>query len=391
MLQSRYEYLLTCKLFKVSDTSVLYLLVIAVIALGIMWFEQKEWKIFSYLPGIVIVYALSMLVAQSAHWSGDESITQSYKLLKNNLLPAMLFLMLLSINFRAFISIGRSLLIAYSGAFLSLMFSFVFIFWLFGFSAQQSGVFAALSGSWMGGTANMLAIGSALHVSETDMGYAMIVDSVNYTFWVMSLLTLVALAPRFNRWSGASISHESITDIGCSCTIGPKRYWLLLIFALAISLLSQIIAMHIEGLSQTTWVVLIATLFGLLGSQTPLSKVNGASQIANTMLYLLVALIGSRASFESTDTVLTYIVAGSAILLLHALFMVLLAKLFKLDLFSIGVASLANIGGVASAPLLAAAYNRSLIGIAVLMAIMGYLIGTFGGLSVGYLLQWIAS
>lgn len=374
-----------------QSASLLYLLSIAFIALGVMRLEQRGWKVFNYLPGIVMVYALSMLIAQSAQWHDNEAITQSYQLLKNNLLPAMLFLMLLSINFKAFLGMGRALLIAYSGAFISLIFSFVFVFWLFGFSEDESGVFAALSGSWMGGTANMLAIGSALHVSEAQMGYAMIVDSLNYTFWVMSLLALVALAPRFNRWSGATMSHDQISDIGCSCTLGPKRYWLLLLIALLVSLGSQLLAMQLEGLSSTTWVVLIATFFGLLGSQTPLSKVNGANPIANTMLYLLVALIGSRANFDDGSGLIGYITAGTAILVLHALFMILLAKLFKLDLFSIGVASLANIGGVASAPLLAAAYNRSLIGIAVLMAIMGYLIGTFGGLSVGYLLKMLAS
>jgi uncharacterized membrane protein len=373
-----------------QNSSLFYLLSIAIIALSIMWLENKRYKLFRYLPGIVIVYALSMIVAQSSSWSDNPQITQSYKLLKNNLLPAMLFLMLLSINFRAFLNMGRSLLIAYSGAFISLIISFVFIFWLFGFGEQDSGVFSALSGSWMGGTANMLAIGSALHVSEEQMGYAMIVDSVNYTFWVMGMLTLVAIAPQFNRWSGASISHENISDIGCSCTVGAKKYWLLLFIALLISLISQILAMKMESLSQTTWVVLIATIFGLIGSQTSLSRVNGSDEIANTMLYLLVALIGSRASFENADTVITYIFAGSAILLLHGLFMVILAKIFKLDLFSIGVASLANIGGVASAPVLAAAYNRSLIGVAVLMAIMGYLLGTFGGLFVAYLLKVIS-
>ncbi len=371
--------------------SSVYLLLIAFIALFIMWLEQKKYRLFKYLPGIVIVYGLSMMVAQIASWSESQEIIKSYKLLKSNLLPAMLFLMLLSINFRAFISMGRSLLIAYSGALISLILSFVAVFWLFGFSEQDSGVFSALSGSWMGGTANMLAIGSALHVSEEQMGYAMIVDSVNYTFWVMSLLALVALAPHFNRWSGADTFHKNLSGIGCSCTVGAKRYWLLLVISLFISLLSQMIAMKFEGLSHTTWVVLIATAFGLIGSLTPLSKVNGAEDIANTMLYLLVALIGSRASFESVDMVVTYIFAGALILLLHAVFMVVLAKTFKLDLFSIGVASLANIGGVASAPLLAAAYNRSLIGVAVLMAIMGYLIGTFGGLFVAYLLKIVAS
>ena len=75
----------------------------------------------------------------------------------------------------------------------------------------------------------------------------------------------------------------------------------------------------------------------------------------------------------------------------HGVLMVIFAKLFKLDLFVIGVASLANIGGVASAPILASAYSRALIPIGVLMAMMGYVIGTFGGLTVGKILQMISA
>jgi len=108
------------------------------------------------------------------------------------------------------------------------------------------------------------------------------------------------------------------------------------------------------------------------------------------MLMFLIALIGSQAHLRGFGEVPLYLGVGLLILVLHALIMVIVAKLFRLDLFSIGVASLANIGGVASAPILAAAYHRSLIGIAVLMAIMGYLIGTFAGLAIGYVLQAIA-
>lgn len=108
------------------------------------------------------------------------------------------------------------------------------------------------------------------------------------------------------------------------------------------------------------------------------------------MLMFLIALIGSQAHLRGFSEVPLYLGVGLLILLLHAGIMVIAAKLFKLDLFSIGVASLANIGGVASAPILAAAYHRSLIGIAVLMAIMGYMIGTFAGLAIGYVLKSIA-
>ena len=94
-----------------------------------------------------------------------------------------------------------------------------------GFSLDESGIFAALGGSWMGGTANMIAVAAAFDVSESALGYALIVDSFNYTLWVTFLLLLVPFAERFNRWSGAAALHERLEGIGCSCTIGPKRYW----------------------------------------------------------------------------------------------------------------------------------------------------------------------
>jgi len=82
--------------------------------------------------------------------------------------------------------------------------------------------------------------------------------------------------------------------------------------------------------------------------------------------------------------------AGFVIIAIHATVMVIFAKLFRLDLFSLGVASLANIGGVASAPILAGAYHKALIPIGVLMAMMGYIVGTFMGLGVAKVLQLIA-
>jgi len=123
---------------------------------------------------------------------------------------------------------------------------------------------------------------------------------------------------------------------------------------------------------------------------TPLAKLSGGSQLASMMLYLIVALIASRANFSELTEAPLYIIAGFVIIAIHASIMILFAKLFKLDLFSLGIASLANIGGVASAPILASAYSKALIPIGVLMAMMGYIIGTFGGLMVGKFLEMIA-
>jgi len=373
------------------ENSLFYLFSIGIVAFGFSTLASKtSLRIFKIVPAVVLIYMSTMLLASLGLFSQNEALSATYTTAKSNLLPAMLFLMLLNVDFRLFKKLGRKLSIAYFCAIGSLFISFIIVFILFNFSADERGTFAALAGSWMGGTANMLAVGAAFNVSEAQMGTALVVDSVDYALWVMLLLALVPLAPWFNKKMQTSASYEHFTEIGCACNLGPKRYYFLLILSFVVALVSQVIAEFLPLLSATTWLVFIATVFGIIGSFTSLKNINGSQEIASSMLYILIAFIGSRADFTGMHDIGSYLGAGTLILLLHALLMLLSAKVFKLDLFSIGVASLANIGGVASAPILAAAYNRSLVGIAVIMAIFGYLIGTFGGLGVGYLLQVIA-
>jgi uncharacterized membrane protein len=259
--------------------------------------------------------------------------------------------------------------------------------------------FAALSGSWMGGTGNMVAIQGALDLPDSDMGYALLIDSIDYAVWVMILLSLVPFAKYFNRWTGADT--RIIDDVGerlaqqeaSRSRTDLTSVILLTVTALGISLLSQYAADFLpvtSFLTHTTWVVIIATVAGIIGAMTPLARIGGASMLGSALLYLIVALIASRANFAELTQAPLYITAGFVIITIHLLIMVIFAKLFRLDLFSLGVASLANIGGVASAPILASAYSRALIPIGVLMAMMGYIIGTFGGLMVGKVLEMIA-
>ena len=361
-----------------------------VIALSVTFFHllatRTRMRIFEYLPAVVMIYAFMMLLASLGFFHYNEAINNLYSQTKANLLPAMLFLMLLEIDLRHFLKLGKKLLLAYILAVGSIAVSFIVVAVLFHFNHDMAAAFGALAGSWMGGTANMVAVGSALDVSEDAFAYALVVDSVNYTLWVMLLLFLVPFAKVFNRFTKSEENLAYLSEIGCACAMGAKRYWLLIVLALVASLLSQLLANYFVIFNKTTSIVIIATLLGVVGSFTRLRELNGSSEVATTMLYILIALIGSKAVIESFSGLGFYVVAGFVILLIHAVLMVLGAKLFKLDLFSIAVASLANIGGVASAPILAATYDKKLVSIGVLMAIMGYLIGTFGGLFVGTLL-----
>jgi len=369
----------------------LYLFTLAILATFFYLLEKKtRLKLFTYLPAVVIIYATAMLFSSLNLFAQTQEIVEIYKLTKANLLPAMLFLMLLGVDFREFMQLGRSLIIAYLLAVFSIAMAFIAVVFLVSLPPEAAAAFGALSGSWMGGTANMIAVGTALGVSEEAFAFALVVDSANYTLWVMLLLLVVPFANIFNAFTKSSQKMSSFEGIGCACEMGAPRYWSLIFLALCVSLASQVLANIFTIFDPTTSSVLFATFFGVLGSFTRLRLLSGAGKIATTMLYLLIALIGSSAHIESFDGVGFYVLAGFTILILHGAMMILGAKIFKLDLFSVGVASLANIGGVASAPILAAAYNKNLVSIGVLMAVMGYLIGTFGGLIVGNILIGIA-
>ena len=368
-----------------------YLLSLVFIATFFTFLEKKtKLKFLNYLPPVVLIYALSMILAGSGVFEANESINGAYTLAKTNLLPAMLFLMLLKIDFSHFLKLGKNLILAYVLTVLSLAVGFISVSILFHFNHAMAVAFGALVGSWFGGTANMIAVGSALGVTQEAYGYILVVDSVNYTFWVMFLLFLVPFAPIFDKFVGASKREIGTLNMQDQPNKGGKKYLLLSLIAFTASLLTQEIAYHVEFINATTLSVVLASSFGVLGSFTKLRSLNGSSEVASFMLYILIALIGSKAVFESFSAVGIYVFAVFMVLVIHAIFMVVSAKIFKLDLFSITVASLANIGGVASAPILAAAYNKSLVSVGVLMAVMGYLIGTFGGILIGNIMIGLA-
>ena len=378
-----------------------YLAILMMIAASIVYTEKKsQHKLFEYLPAIVIIYFVVMLASTFGLWEKTESVTATYKSVKSNLLPAMIFLMLLLADMREIVKLGRKMLLTFLLASTSIAIGFIAMFALFhtSFGAESWKAFAALSGSWMGGTANMVAIQGALDLPDSAMGYTLLIDSIDYAIWVMILLALVPFAKRFNVWSKADTSV--IDEVGARLALKEENknpiefasLFFLLGTALLVSALAQYGASFLPTtsfLTSTTWIVIIATLAGIVFAMTPLAKISGSSELANIMLYLIVALIASRANFTELTEAPLYIFAGFVIIIIHVAIMVIFAKLFKLDLFSLGVASLANIGGVASAPILASAYSKALIPIGVLMAMMGYILGTFGGLMVGKVLKII--
>lgn len=379
-----------------------YLAVLLLIAGVIRYLEEREdTRFFKLVPGAVVLYLLVMIASSLGLWQKSESVNTTYSEVKNNILPAMIFLMLLKCDMRQIIMLGPRMLGAFAAAVASIIAGFVVMFLLLGsfFPEGSWKALAVLAGSWMGGSGNMVAVQSALEVPDSMMGYALLVDSIDYALWVVFLLGMVPYAVVFNRWTKANTNaldklstQLQETAFDKEAPFSPGSASILLGLALIVSAGSQILGAmmpSMEFFSGTTWTILAATVLGILAALTRLSSLGGSSGLANIMLYAIIALIASRADFAELLQAPLFIAAGFIVLAVHGGVMAITAKIFRLDLFSCGLASLANIGGVASAPILAATYNRGLIPIGVLMALLGYVVGTFGGLLVGRLLLLI--
>lgn len=377
-----------------------YIAVLIFLAAFLVWLQKyTKWKFFDYVPPIVLLYLVTMIMCTLNVW--DMKATKpAYSALKNNILYAMIFLMLLRCDIRKILKLGPKMLGGFFAASVSIGIGFIATYAILHgvLGAGSWKALGALCGSWMGGSGNMIAVQAALDIGEADMAYALVVDSIDYSIWVMFLLWAINLAPKFNKWVKADtatldeVSRKLEDDAKAN---DGKITFVNIIFLLGLSLVvsafGQNIGTAINGvapfLDKATWTVLLITLAGLVGAITPIGKMAGTSELSNVMLYSVVALLASRASFlELTDAPI-WIIAGFMILAIHGIILVLLANIFKLDMFTCGVASLANIGGSASAPILAGAYSGALVPVGVLMALMGYVIGTGGGLIVAHIMS----
>lgn len=381
-------------------TYIALLVFLAAVLVGIQ--KKTNWKFFEYVPPVVLLYLLTMVLCTLKVWDLGET-KPAYNSLKNNILFAMIFLMLLRCDIRKVIKLGPKMIGGFFAASLSIAAGFIITFAILhtklGTEAWRP--LAALCGSWMGGSGNMLAVQAAFNIGEGDMGYALVIDSIDYSIWVMFLLWVINFAPKFNKWTK---SDTSTLDEVCRRLegegqeeSGPISFASILALvggALLVSAVSQNAGMALNGamsfLDTSTWTVMTVTIIGLVCAVTPVGKIPGSAELSNVMLYIVIALLASRASLAELSSAPLWIMAGFMILAIHAVILLSLAKLFKLDMFTCGVASLANIGGTASAPILAGAYSQALVPVGVLMALIGYVIGTYGGIIVGNIMKLFA-
>ena len=167
-----------------------YVAVLIFIAAMLLWLQKfTKWKFFDFVPPIVLLYLVTMIFCTLKVWDLGET-KAAYSGLKNNILFAMIFLMLLRCDIRKILKLGPKMLGGFFAASVSIAIGFIATYAILhgALGSESWKALGALCGSWMGGGGNMLAVQAALEVSEADMAYAVVMDSVCASFYVMLIL-----------------------------------------------------------------------------------------------------------------------------------------------------------------------------------------------------------
>ena len=375
---------------------------------GALLFLQKntKWKIFDLVPPLVWIYVLHMIFCTVGLYDLGET-KAAYTAFKNNLLYAMIFVMLLRCDFRKLGKLGPRMIAIFLGCSLTLAIGTIVGYPIFmnliGGGEKTWAAVAALYASWVGGSGNMAAMEAAFTIDPGAYGAALALDTVCYSVWIALLLLAVKIAPKWNKAVNADTSKlDAIADAANAEIAKDKKVataadWIFLIgISLLVSSFTQyagkvmnngLCAIGLDMFGAATCTTVLVTVLGLIAAVTPLGKMAAVEELSSVYLYAVVSMLASRASLVDLIAAPMWVVYGFVILLVHVVLMFILSKIFKWDLCMVSTASLANIGGSASAPIVATAYNANFAGIGVLMGILGQAIGNLFGLAMGAILQ----
>jgi uncharacterized membrane protein len=367
-------------------------------------------RIFRVVPLLVFAYFVPTVMSNTGLIPVDSKF-ELYGFVKTWLLPASLLLLTLAVDVKAIISLGRNAVTLFLAATAAIVVSGPVAFLLGkGLLPEEQWDEAwrglsALAGSWIGGGANMLAMQEISGASDSIMSVMIVVDVAVASAWMAVLLWFAGRDKQADERIGADREsldrvREKVAAYEAEVARPTDLGSLLLICALGIG--GSVLATAIGGqlpaigtfIKDFTWVVLLVSAMGLALSFTPLRRLDGvgASKVGSVFLYLLVATIGAKAEFSQIlkPENIGYVVIGGLWMLFHAVILLALRRFLKAPIFFVAVGSKANIGGAASAPIVASAFHPALAPVGVLLAVGGYVLGTIAALACSYLLRLVA-
>lgn len=331
-----------------------------------------------------------------------------YDAIKKQLLPASLVLLVLSVDIPAILKLGKNALVMFLAATASIVIGGPLALLICkGLIPEAMGDqawkgLAALAGSWIGGGANFVAIGESAGASANTMSMMVIVDIAVAELWMVALLIFAGREKQMDEKIGADRSaiddvREKIEnyekEVAKPTTLPDLLVMLAIAFgATAVASVVGPMLPQTEILKGFTWVVIIVTTVATILSFTKFRELEGAgaSKLGSVFLYLLVGSIGAHAQFSKILEVPGLVVVGVVWMLFHVIILFAVRHFTNSPIFFLAIGSKANVGGAASAPILASAFHPSLAPVGVLLAVGGYVLGTYAGLACAALLQMVS-
>ncbi|MFV0276099.1 MAG: DUF819 domain-containing protein [Parahaliea sp.] len=406
-----------------SDAVALGLLALC---LGLVFYTEHSkhpacQRFYRYVPSLLLCYLLPSILNTAGVISGEHS--SIYYVTSRFLLPAALVLLTLSIDLGRIAALGPKAVIMFLTGTVGIVIGGPIAIVLVSLvspeavgGAPPDEIWRGLStiaGSWIGGGANQTAMYEMWQVSDSIFPSMIAVDIIVANLWMAVLLVMAGRAEELDKRRGADASaivavREAVEQFQRQHARIPSLADLMLILAVGLGvmgfshLLADAIAPWISANfpaldtfslgSQFFWLVVIATSIGLGLSFTPMRKLEaaGASRVGSVFIYFLVASIGMKMDIKAIVNYPGIFLVGLIWISIHAGLLLLMARLIRAPTFFIAVGSQANVGGAASAPVVAAAFHPSLAPVGVLLAVLGYALGTYGAWLCAVLMRLVA-
>lgn len=384
--------------------------------------DKPFWqKFYTFVPSLLLCYFIPSIFNSLGLISGEES--NLYFVASRYLLPASLVLLTISIDFKGIIGLGPKAIIMFLAGTLGITIGGPIAVLTAGYFAPElvggtgpEALWRGLStvaGSWIGGGANQTAMYEVFNPSDDLFSAMVTVDIIVANIWLAFLLYGAGISERIDRWFKADATpiielRKKIEDYKASIAKIPTLSDLTSIVAVAFVItgighlgadaIAPWIAENAPQLSQLSldsrffWIIVIATTGGLLLSFTKARELEGAgaSKVGSLFLYVLVATIGMKmnvlAIFENPG----FFLIGLMWILIHVSILFIVAKIINAPFFFVAVGSQANVGGAASAPIVASAFHPALAPVGVLLAVLGYALGTYAAYVCALMMKFVS-
>lgn len=360
--------------------------------------QWTRWKLFDYLPPIIWIFMFPIFLSSLRIIPTSAPVYSAFKAWA---VPMFIILMLLDVDLRSTMKVAiRSVGVLVLGSVGVVIGGIAAFFFLKGqLEPDAWRGFGALAGSWIGGTGNLAAVAEAVDTPPTMMGLIVIADTFIFILYFPLLFAAKRWAEPFARFTRVDPEDAKRLDEaidGLEEKSSAMHYKdVLTLFGVGFLLiwLVNTLSVHLpvkKGVFEAkTWSILILTTVALILASTPLRRVPGTRPMSMALVYVYLSMIGAQADIREAASAPYFLIAGVVCILLHLVLVVVAARIFRVDVHLAAVASVAAIGGAASAPVVASYHRKQLVPVAIILALVGYALGNYLGIAAAYGCRWV--